>query len=392
MIDWSRYSNRPTMETLSSYPTILDILKDVVEGEEREQLHKMPLDRGVCRDIGYDLTRVGRYFLLRSDALGFPVLMPTSRTPFTLYRGQNHYYEPCKPSLNRFKEELPKERLKSYLQTAEMIMVMRTHPVIRFIEENPIQVGRLGKCHLAVMYDGLAQHYGINTCYLDLTNDIWTAAFFAATKSSDNITYHPYTIDESTQFDDTYGVLYRRVSDCNSPNVERDLTEVLPIGLQYFNRPGRQCAFVRGMSETEDFNTLPQWQRIFFRHDNAASRLIHTLSQFGRKYMPDDAFADVVKSIINQYRVSIHSVELAKRIYFPGKNIEQLCEEVESIGFEITPNLNSSFPAELLQRDWDLWNAGGKERYMNSILIHPVIRMGIGDKKPSTVNGEAVIG
>ena len=389
MIDWSRYSSRPTVETISSYPTILDILKDVVEEEEREQLHKMPLDRGVCSAIGYDFTRIGRYFLLKNDALGFPVLMPTSRTPYTFYRGQNHYYEPCKPSLHRFNEEdSSKEQLRSYLQTAEMMLVMRTHPVIRFIEENPIYVGRLTQIKLAIMYDGLAQHYGINTCYLDLTNDIWTAAFFAATKSNDNITYHPFTIDESTEFDCTYGVLYRRIFDCSSPEIERDLTEVMPIGLQYFNRPGRQCGFVRKMSEAEDFNTLPQWQRIFFRHENAASRLIYTLSQFGKKYMPDDVFADVVKSIINQNRVSIHSVELTKKIYFPEKGIKQLCEEVKSLGFEITPNLNSAFPLEMIQREWSLWNTGGKERYMNSILFHPVIRMEIGDKNIPSVNVE----
>ena len=208
-----------------------------------------------------------------------------------------------------------------------------------------------------------------------------TAAFFAATWSNDNITYHPFTIDESTEFDNTYGVLYRRVFDCRSPEIERDLTEVMPIGLQYFNRPGRQCGFVWPMAENEDFNALPHWERIFFRHDNAASKLVYTLSQFGKRYMPDDAFADVVKSIINQNKVSIHSVELAKRIYFPEKNIEQLCEEVKSLGFEITPDLNSAFPPEVIQRDWNLWNTGGKERYMDSILFHPIIRMEIGDEK-----------
>ncbi len=387
MMDWSRYSNQPTPETISSYPTILDILKKVVEEEEQEQLHKMPLLKGVCSAITYDLTRVGRYFLMRNDMLGFPVLMPASRTPFTFYRGQNHYHESCKPSLNRFeKEQLPDERLRSYLQTAEMILVMRTHPVIRFIEENPIHVGKLLQLNLTIMYDGLAQHYGINTEYLDLTNDIWTAAFFAATKSSDNITYYPYTIEESTPFNNTYGVLYMRVFDISSSEDERDLTEVLPIGLQYFNRPGRQCGFVRKMSEAEDFNTLPKWQRIFFRHNNSANRLIYTLSQFGKKYMPDDAFADVVKSIISQKKLSIRSVELARKIYYPEKSMQQLCEEVKSLGYEITPDLNSSFPPEVIQRDWNLWNAGGKERYISSILFQPVIPMADGNEDSLSLN------
>lgn len=377
MIDWSHYSNRPTSETISSYPTMLDILKDVVEEEEHKQLYKLPLLKRECI-MRYDLTRLGRYFLLRNDTIGFPVLMPTSRTPYTYYRGQNHYYEPCKPSLNRFpNNQLYNERLRSYLQTAEMILVMQTHPVIRFIEENQIQVANFGKVKLTVLYDGLAQHYGINTCYLDLTNDIWTAAFFAVTKSSDNITYHPFTIDESTHFDDTYGVLYRRVLDHNSPEFKNDLTEQIPIGLQYFNRPGRQCGFVRKMSENEDFNTLHQWQRIFFRHDNTASELIYTLSQFGKKYIPNDAFAEVVKSIINQNKVSIHSVELAKKIYFPEKNIQELCEDIKILGLEITPYLNSSFPSDVIEHDWNMWSTGGKERYISSILMIPTIRLDV---------------
>ena len=33
--------------------------------------------------------------------------------------------------------------------------------------------------------DGMAQHYGIKTEYMDLTLDPWTAAFFAATKYDD---------------------------------------------------------------------------------------------------------------------------------------------------------------------------------------------------------------
>ena len=40
MIDWEQYSKKPTEATLSLYPSLLDVIKQEVEDEEKKQLYK----------------------------------------------------------------------------------------------------------------------------------------------------------------------------------------------------------------------------------------------------------------------------------------------------------------------------------------------------------------
>lgn len=158
MIDWERFDKKPTKDTLKDYPSILDIVKDIVAQEEKRQIHKLPLDRAK-KNYFYDFTRTGHYLLMRDDTHGMPVLLPTSRSAFTFYRGQSEYHEECLPSLYRFKgDALERETLRSYLQTAEMILLMKSNPVIMSLESGGIMHDKLGLVRLPVMYDGLAQH------------------------------------------------------------------------------------------------------------------------------------------------------------------------------------------------------------------------------------------
>lgn len=144
MIEWKEFGEQPAEETLRNYPTILDIVKDVVALEEKKQIHKLPLYREK-NDSFYDWSRTGHYLMLQDRKLGLPVLLPTSRTSLTFYRGQSEYHERCLPSRYRQEgEEREKERLRSYLQTAEMILLMKSHPVIMSIESGGIMHEKLG--------------------------------------------------------------------------------------------------------------------------------------------------------------------------------------------------------------------------------------------------------
>lgn len=375
MIDWMKFGTVPTEENLSTYPTILDILEDVVAMEEAEQLYKMPLDR-IARDDYYDWTRVGHYIMTYDNVMNMPTLMPTSRTPYTFYRGQSKYHDPCLPSLFRFKgEQLHKETLRSCLQTAEMIQVMWTHPVIRSLQYEGIIHPLLGFIKLPIMYDGLAQHYGIKTPYIDLTNDIWAGAFFASTTYDGN--YHPMVVSDTMDFDERYGVLYRL--NYQETDDFRDCSKDLisPIGLQYFNRPGRQCGLVRPMHDVGDFHQLPNLERIFFRHNTEASKFIFTMCQFGKRFIPDDSLANVVQTICKYDRYSKASVELAHNIYYQELSIVEFTDVVLSAGFEITEGLNASFSGEVLEKEDYEWRHGGRERYINDIIIKAVTRISI---------------
>lgn len=373
MIEWDKFNKIPTEDTLKDYPTILDILKDVVAHEEEGQLFKLPLSREK-NDFFYDWSRTGHYLLTRDGKSGLLALLPTSRTPFTFYRGQSEYYEQCLPSLYRFDgERLEQETLRSQLQTAEMILLMKSHPVIKFIESGGIKHEVLGLVKLPVMYDGLAQHYGIKTCYLDLTNDIWCAAFFAATTYDGE--YHPFVVKEDLPFKKRYGVLY--MLDYYKDHIDFSNDNILPIGLQYFNRPGKQSALVIAMQDLRDLHKHPRLKRVFFRHDTDASHLIYSLSQFGKQFIINDPFAKMVEAICSKDSYSKSAVMLAHRIYNADMPFKVFEEEVIKQKFVIVDSPRVTYPQELFSKEFDAWTHGGADRYANSIIILPLKQMGV---------------
>ena len=371
-MNWKDYSEKPTGENLSSYPTLLDIVDDVVGISERKHLYKYPLKRPEI--LYYDCDKVGRYFMVNDGIAQMPVLMPMSRTPFTFYRGQWKFFDNCLPTLYRYEgEQLEYQRFLSQCQIAEMILVMETHPVIidmSFL--SCLAHPKLGILQFPILYYGLAQHYGINTDLLDLSNNIWAAAFFAATRCS-NGEYLPYLIGIDAGLEDRYGVIYRLDYETISNHNRNFSTDrISPIGLQYFNRPGRQCAFVKQMEAGENFNDTEGLDRIFFRHDNEVSRLIFTLSQFGKQFFPEDSLAHIVREIKKNNRFCRRSIELVRNIYYPDFPLEVIEYSANEARFELTDTLNASFDPERMEAEVAAWFNGGKERYTSNIMIWPV--------------------
>ena len=85
MIDWERFGEKPTEDTLKDYPTILDIVKDIVAQEEERQIHKLPLDRAK-KNYFYDFTRTGHYLLMRDDTHGICFPPAAVHSPFIVVR------------------------------------------------------------------------------------------------------------------------------------------------------------------------------------------------------------------------------------------------------------------------------------------------------------------
>lgn len=83
-----------------------------------------------------------------------------------LYRGQNAFFEKCVPSLYR--------RNWTNLQTLERLVQIEDFKHI--LQDNP-EIQDNIKGGLSINYNGLAQHYGIETNIIDLTNSFGVAAF-----------------------------------------------------------------------------------------------------------------------------------------------------------------------------------------------------------------------
>ena len=80
----------------------------------------------------------------------------------------------------------------------------------------------------------IAQHYGMDTYYLDFTDDVKVVLFFASCKHTKENVYGPIT-ETDLSYIGRYGVLY-------SKSIEM-FDEIEPIGSQPFCRCNRQRGY-----------------------------------------------------------------------------------------------------------------------------------------------------
>lgn len=207
-----------------------------------------------------------------------------------LYRGQSAIYEPCKPSLYRGQwSELKKfERL---LQLADFKKMLQENPQVKELEENG----------LIVNYEGLAQHYGIATNMMDMTNSPLVASFFATT------TYDALSDSFSPILNYvSMGIIYfSPMGDLMCPSGKN---RIWPIGQEALKRPGEQRAFAMVMEEKSNF----EMQSFKFWHSREASLKVWELTHGGRLLFPYDPMAEKVR-IMRKYR--IYSLESLEQVY-----------------------------------------------------------------------------
>ena len=229
------------------------------------------------------------------------VACPMPMSP--LYRGQNAIYEPCKPSLYRraWTKEQTFERL---LLLEDFKAILQDNPEIRDLEENG----------LIVNYTGLAQHYGIETELIDLTNNPLVAAFFATT------TYDALT--------DTFSPILHYVSMgiiyffAMGPFWGND--NIYPIGMEALKRPGEQRAYAKVMKEGESLHQMS----FRFWHNPQASIEVWEMTAGGSKLFPYDPMAEKVR-VMRKYR--IYSTQSLQKVYDSTPDIADTYEAARQL-------------------------------------------------------------
>lgn len=290
---------------IKQLPTILDIVEYISTIENRQMREDLKMEYDWLK-----MNQEGKYMPVsdqpRTNIVKF---FPCSQSTFTFMRGQNAYHHPCYPSIFRETDiDAGDYWLISRLRACEFILTFLNHPIVNEVKMN---------CKVEDM--AIAQHYEIPTEYLDLTNNKWVAAFFAATYKEGN-RYLP----TKTGYDKGVGVVYIYRPQMHNPN---QFDKISTLGFQYFERPTRQSSFVYKMEKGEDFDSNPRYIRLVFRHDTKASEMIYEMAYEQERFYPNDEWAEIVSQIKrNDYPLSRGSIVLSRQygVNIPEEEIRQI--------------------------------------------------------------------
>ena len=252
-----------------------------------------------------------------------------------LYRGQSAIYTPCKPSLYRgeWTKEQSFERL---IQLSDFKAILQANPQIKDME----QAG------LMVNYEALAQHYGIATNMMDMTNSPLVAAFFATTRyDAVSDCYYPilHTVSK--------GVIY--FSQTGDMLNFSQKNRIWPIGQEALRRPGEQRAYAMVMEEYSDFNMA----HFTFWHNPESSLRVWKLTQGGQLLFPFDPMAEKVR-VMKKYK--IYSLDGLKKTYELNKDFADSFENarqiMENVGCSFVNHLPFSYTKEEIRYITDIYH------------------------------------
>lgn len=225
------------------------------------------------------------------------------------YRGENQIFPRSQPSLYRSLEKFSSEKER---QLYRFIADMR-------IAEFGIFLCRLGITQFwlnnygSVLFEPLAQHYGLETEWLDITNDFNVALFFA-TCGWDGKQWYPLTkSDTEGDASRQYGVIFhipqwQAASQSMMDGLEIDGKEkyihnsILPIGFQPFMRCHSQYAYGIHMKEPYPLQNDFTFEKLYFRHNEKLSKAVFDMMDGGKKVYPQEGlneFQDVIQDIRN---------------------------------------------------------------------------------------------
>lgn len=234
------------------------------------------------------------------------------------YRGENQIFMKSQPSLYRvldkFESQQDKElyRFIANMRIAEFGLFLCRLGIVQFWLKN----------YGSVFFEPLAQHYGLETEWLDITGDFDVALFFATCKWADG-RWKP--LDEDDIRKHPTGVIF------HIPQWQAQLTEsismlevsrmenevflnnvILPIGYQPFMRCHSQYAYGIHMEIPFPLQEDYKFEKLYFPQSVELSQKVFDMMDGGKKIYPQeglDEFQDVIEDIKHATQFSEEAFE-----------------------------------------------------------------------------------
>jgi hypothetical protein len=203
-----------------------------------------------------------------------------------LFRGQTTRFVPCLPTavrgigiesqeLGEVSEPNQARLIANLIRTSWFVQLLRKTAAMQWLNEKSIFLNEAA----------VAQHYGLPTGTINLTQSFEVASFFACCR------YDPAR-KNWTPVADGEGVVYLVDWSALPPG-----GRIQPVNLQAFPRASEQWGWACELRLGEDFDKLPFVVKLVFKQDIAASERI--LAQFskGAALFPPDPLADLARAI-----------------------------------------------------------------------------------------------
>lgn len=291
---FSEFENRINYVDIDSIPiiSISEIESMRKQYELSEEANNKIKTASSLIDLGYPFSDIGKsddlVLQILKDRLtdGFMLSYPhgvvlSQRRGNYLYRGESDAYGCSKASAYRkniipypyslFVSNLKIETLKILLNEMDFIKNWK---------------------YGDILYEAIAQHYGLKTSIIDVTSHIDTALFFAFCYYDYKMKkYFPYS-----KIEQKYSILYYTstgyIEFLNNKYVNKSANiEIQPIGFQPFMRCSRQHGYALYTNIKDDLYRNPFFKKFRILHNNdfvEFSNYIYNIMEGGEKLFPAD--------------------------------------------------------------------------------------------------------
>jgi hypothetical protein len=220
------------------------------------------------------------------------------------YRGENQIYQSCKSSLWRYLENINNLEAKCVEQFVADMRIFEFQKLINQFQH----IKSFTEIGVTVLYEQLAQHYGLRTKWLDITNDIDIALFFACCKYNKErncwLPLNKKGIEKSEE--NRYGILYKsgvQAYDVISmSNLDKFIGHIFPIGFQPFMRCHYQTGYAMLMDKKMDLQQNNLFRRYKFKHSiHYCDFIYEKIMEKGKKAFPNEGLNKIQDQIDKNY-------------------------------------------------------------------------------------------
>jgi len=244
------------------------------------------------------------------------------------YRGENQLFDSSQASLyrrlNKIKnsEELLIEEFVAYMKIADFLeLLLKFDHTQAFIQRQYSFNNTPTKISIDLLYEQIAQHYGLETHWLDITSDFEVALFFACCKFDYQIhKWRPLNKEDFNESNKTlYGVIFQSPIIHANHYFPEELKSVciLPVGFQPFMRCHMQNSYVAMMDKAHCLQKENTFKKLRFRHEEELCNYIFNKMDKGRRIYPHEG--------LNLLEAEIEDIKIRKT--FSIETFEFVCDE-----------------------------------------------------------------